>query len=161
MCDVTASSGYPHGHPESTSYAEDLQYLKEKVDAGADFVITQLFFEAKRFLQFYRDCREIGIMVPIIPGVMPIQGYQSLRHLTKLSKLEVPQFISDAILPIKDDDAAVRNYGVHLAVKMGRELFQSGLVSFGHVVKYSELLCFSSSSSSLLGPWASLLHSQP
>ena len=122
------SLGYPHGHPECPSYAKDLQYLKEKVDAGADFIITQLFFETQIFLQFCHDCRAIGITVPIIPGIMPIQGYQSLRNLTKLSKLEVPQFIRDAIVPIKDDDAAVRNYGVHLAVQMGRELLQSGVV---------------------------------
>lgn len=61
---------------------------------------------------------------------MPIQGYESLRHLTKLSKLEVPQAIHDVILPIKDNDVAVRNYGVDLAVKMCKELFDSGIVSY-------------------------------
>ena len=123
-----ACLGYPHGHPDCTDYYEDIIHLKEKVDAGADFIITQLFFESKTFLKFYRDCREVGIEVPIIPGILPIQGYQSLRHLTKLSKLEVPQVIKDAIMPIKDDDIAVRNYGVQLAVKMCRELFESGVV---------------------------------
>ena len=104
-------------------------HLKEKVDAGADFIITQLFFEAKTFLKFYRDCREVGISVPIIPGILPIQGYQSLRHLTKLSKLDLPQSIQDAIMPIKDNDKAIQNYGVHLSVKMSKELFDSGVVS--------------------------------
>jgi methylenetetrahydrofolate reductase (NADPH) len=66
-------SGYPQGHPDCSSYEEDLLHLKEKVDAGADFIITQLFFEVKTFLKFVEDCREIGIDVPIIPGVMPIQ----------------------------------------------------------------------------------------
>ena len=65
--------GYPQGHPDCSSYEEDLIHLKEKVDAGADFIITQLFFEAKTFLKFVADCREIGIDVPIIPGIMPIQ----------------------------------------------------------------------------------------
>ena len=72
----------------------------------------------------------MGITVPIIPGILPIQGYESLRHLTKLSKLEVPQTIRDVILPIKDNDVAVRNYGVDLAVKMCKELFDSGIVSY-------------------------------
>ena len=72
----------------------------------------------------------MGITVPIIPGILPIQGYESLRHLTKLSKLEVPQAIRDVILPIKDNDVAVRNYGVDLAVKMCKELFDSGIVSY-------------------------------
>ena len=65
--------GYPHGHPDCESYEEDLLHLKEKVDAGADFIITQLFFEAQTFIKFYRDCRNIGITVPIIAGIMPIQ----------------------------------------------------------------------------------------
>lgn len=122
-------SGYPHGHPESKDYMEDIIHLKEKVDAGADFIITQLFFETSTYLKFYHDCRDVGINVPIIPGILPIQGYQSLRHLTKLSKLEIPQAIMDAILPIKDDDSAVRNYGIQLSVKMCQELFDSGKVS--------------------------------
>lgn len=66
-------AGYPKGHPDCTSYAEDLQHLKEKCDAGADFIITQLFFEAQTFLQFVKDCREVGITVPILPGILPIQ----------------------------------------------------------------------------------------
>ena len=66
-------AGYPTGHPEAQSYADDLQHLKEKVDAGADFIITQLFFRADTFLKFLRDCRAIGITVPILPGVFPIQ----------------------------------------------------------------------------------------
>lgn len=65
--------GYPHGHPDSPSYEIDLQYLKEKVDAGADFIITQLFFQPETFLKYEADCRAIGIKCPIIPGILPIQ----------------------------------------------------------------------------------------
>lgn len=65
--------GYPSGHPDCPSYEEDIRHLKEKVDAGADFIITQLFFDAETYIKFYNDCRKIGIEVPIIPGVMPIQ----------------------------------------------------------------------------------------
>ncbi|CAI8031778.1 Methylenetetrahydrofolate reductase, partial [Geodia barretti] len=65
-------SGYPHGHPDCANYDEDIQHLKEKVDAGADFIITQLFFEASTFIKFYHDCRRIGITVPIMPGILPI-----------------------------------------------------------------------------------------
>lgn len=66
-------SGYPTGHPEAQSYDEDLQHLKEKVDAGADFVITQLFFRADTFLKFVDDCRANGITCPVLPGIFPIQ----------------------------------------------------------------------------------------
>ena len=71
-CDVSIL-GYPKGHPDCVSYEEDLKYLKKKVDNGADFIITQLFFEAKEFLKFVQDCRDIGITCPIIPGILPIQ----------------------------------------------------------------------------------------
>ena len=65
--------GYPCGHPDCASYEEDIIHLKEKVDAGADFIITQLFFDIETFFKFYDDCRKIGITVPIIPGIFPIQ----------------------------------------------------------------------------------------
>ncbi|KAM4014822.1 methylenetetrahydrofolate reductase (NADPH) [Anomaloglossus baeobatrachus] len=121
-------AGYPKGHPEAESCDADLRHLKEKVDAGADFIITQLFFRSETFLQFLKDCRAIGITCPILPGIFPIQGYGSLRQLVKLSKLEIPQEIMDVIEPIKDNDAAIRNYGIDLAVSMCRELLDSGLV---------------------------------
>ena len=66
-------AGYPTGHPGCPTYEEDLVHLKEKVDAGADIIITQLFFQAPVFLKFVRDCRAIGITIPILPGIMPIQ----------------------------------------------------------------------------------------
>lgn len=65
--------GYPKGHPEAKSFEEDLQHLKEKVSAGADFIITQLFFEADTFFRFVKACAEIGISCPILPGIFPIQ----------------------------------------------------------------------------------------
>uniref|UniRef100_A0A8C6KZA0 Methylenetetrahydrofolate reductase (NADPH) n=1 Tax=Nothobranchius furzeri TaxID=105023 RepID=A0A8C6KZA0_NOTFU len=121
-------AGYPTGHPEAESYEDDLRHLKEKVDAGADFIITQLFFRADTFLTFVDDCRAIGVTCPILPGIFPIQGYQSLRQLVKLSKLEVPEEITRVIEPIKDNDAAIRNYGIHQAVEMCRVLLDSGKV---------------------------------
>ncbi|KAJ8319772.1 hypothetical protein KUTeg_001359 [Tegillarca granosa] len=125
---VICVAGYPTGHPECVSYDDDLQRLKEKVDAGADFIITQLFFKTETFLKFVKDCRSIGITCPIIPGVLPIQAYQSLRHIVKLSRLEVPQELIDAINPIKDNDEAIRKFGVDQAYKMSRELLDSGVV---------------------------------
>ncbi|XP_057304254.1 methylenetetrahydrofolate reductase (NADPH)-like [Hydractinia symbiolongicarpus] len=118
-------AGYPQGHPDATSYEDDLKYLKEKVDAGADFVITQLFFETSVFFKFVKDCRKMGINIPIIPGIMPIQGYASLRQLVKLSKLEVPKNITDVLEKIKNDDAAIRRFGVEHATMMCKELLNS------------------------------------
>ncbi|XP_052760909.1 methylenetetrahydrofolate reductase (NADPH)-like [Mya arenaria] len=129
---VICVAGYPTGHPESESYEEDLQSLKKKVDAGADFIITQLFFKAETFIKFFHDCRALGINCPIIPGILPIQAYQSLRHIVKLSRLEVPQDVIDDINPIKDNDEAIRNYGVDQAVNMIKQLFESGVVNGLH-----------------------------
>ena len=67
------STGYPNGHPDCVSYEDDIRHLKEKVDAGADFIITQLFFKNEDFFKFVKDCRKAGITVPILPGIMPIQ----------------------------------------------------------------------------------------
>ncbi|CAI5443650.1 unnamed protein product [Caenorhabditis angaria] len=120
-----ACSGYPLGHPEAPSYRADLMYLKAKVDAGAQLIITQLFFEAEVFEQFVKDCREIGITVPIIPGIMPIMGYDSIRRIAKLSGLTIPENILADLEPIKHDDDAVRNYGKVKCVEMCRRLLQN------------------------------------
>lgn len=124
---VICVAGYPTGHPEATSYEDDLKYLKEKVDAGADFIITQLFFKAETFIKFVKDCRALGINCPIIPGLMPIQSYDSLRHIVKLSKLDVPEEIMNVVAPLKDNDEAIRNYGIHQMVTLIRELFAENL----------------------------------
>jgi len=119
-------AGYPTGHPEAKVYEDDLMHLKEKVDAGADFIITQLFFKSSTFKKFVDDCRAIGINCPIIPGIMPIQSYDSLRHIVKLSKLEIPEEITNIVNPLKGNDDAIRNYGIHQATQMIKELFISG-----------------------------------
>merc|ERR1719150_1423153 len=126
-------AGYPKGHPDAATYEDDLLNLKAKCDAGADFIITQLFFKASTFKKFYDDCRAVGITCPIIPGIMPIQSYDSLRHIVKLSKLEVPEDIKAVVEPLKGNDAAIRNYGVHQAVEMMKDLFQSGYAAGVHV----------------------------
>eukprot|EP00095_Tigriopus_kingsejongensis_P011923 snap_masked-scaffold507_size152468-processed-gene-0.27 protein:Tk11923 transcript:snap_masked-scaffold507_size152468-processed-gene-0.27-mRNA-1 annotation:"hypothetical protein DAPPUDRAFT_301720" len=126
-------AGYPTGHPEATSYADDIRHLKAKVDAGADFVITQLFFKAATYRRFVDDCRAAGITCPIIPGILPIQSYDSLRHIVKLSKLEVPEDVQKVVQPLKGNDEAIRNYGIHQAVDMVRELFIGGYAPGVHI----------------------------
>eukprot|EP00963_Diacronema_lutheri_P008454 scaffold752_cov322-Pavlova_lutheri.AAC.51 len=128
-------AGYPEAHPDVISedpeemaknYHSDLMYLKEKIDAGADFIVTQLFYEVELFLKFVKDCREIGINCPILPGIMPIQSYGGFQRMTTFCKTKVPQFIKDALEPIKDNDEAVKAYGVQLAVDMCRRILDSG-----------------------------------
>ncbi|CAB3411015.1 unnamed protein product [Caenorhabditis bovis] len=128
-----ACSGYPLGHPDAPSYKSDLLYLKAKVDAGAQLVITQLFFEPEVFENFVKDCREIGITVPIIPGIMPIMGYDSIRRIAKLSQLTIPENILSDLEPIKHDDDAVRNYGKVKCIEMCRRLLANGSAKSLHL----------------------------
>lgn len=77
-----AVAGYPEAHMTCASLDLDIQYLKEKVDAGADLVITQLFYDVSLFLSFVEKCRAKGITCPIIPGIMPIQNYRGFKRMT-------------------------------------------------------------------------------
>ncbi|ESO04685.1 hypothetical protein HELRODRAFT_111699 [Helobdella robusta] len=129
---VICVAGYPTGHPDASSYKADLENLKAKVDAGADFIITQLFFKTSTFIKFVNDCRSIGITCPILPGIMPIQAYQSLENISRLSKLEVPQEIWDKLHAVKDNDEAVRNFGIDYAIQMCSQLLNSGVVNGLH-----------------------------
>ncbi|CAG9530994.1 unnamed protein product [Cercopithifilaria johnstoni] len=128
-----ACSGYPAGHPEAPSYRADLLYLKAKVDAGADFIISQIIFDEKIFENFLRDCREIGITVPIIPGILPIQSYDSIRRIAELSQLMIPDSILASLEPIKNDDDAVRNFGIRHAVNLCQTLFTNGSTTSIHL----------------------------
>lgn len=111
----------------------DLIRLKEKCDAGADFIITQLFYNASTFKKFVDDCRAVGIECPILPGVMPIQSLDSLRHIVKLSRLDVPPEIKKVINSLKENNEAIRNFGVHLAVEMIKDLFNSDYAHGVHI----------------------------
>ncbi len=120
-------AGYPEGHPEAASLSEDLARLKEKVEAGADFVITQLFYDVNFFVNFVEAARAIGVTVPIIPGVMPIVSYASLMKITGLCKARVPEELLAKLALVKDDAEAVRDLGIDLSIKMCRSLREHGV----------------------------------
>jgi methylenetetrahydrofolate reductase (NADPH) len=124
-----AVAGYPEGHEESSSYEEDLENLRKKVEAGASLVITQLFYDINVFLKFVQDCRAIGIKCPIIPGLMPIHSYSAFVRCLPLMKT-VPHDVLDALEPIKYNDEAVKDYGVRLLVDMVRKLSKHGVRGF-------------------------------
>jgi methylenetetrahydrofolate reductase (NADPH) len=119
-------AGYPEGHTECVDKDSDLKYLKEKVDAGADFIVTQLFYDVQVYVDFVRKCREIGITIPIIPGIMPIQNYGGFVRMTTFCQSFVPDHITKALEPIKDNDEAVKDYGVQLGIEMSQQLMDAG-----------------------------------
>ncbi|KAJ0971483.1 hypothetical protein J5N97_019442 [Dioscorea zingiberensis] len=130
-------AGYPEAHPckfpegsdraTKEGYESDLAYLKEKVEAGADLIITQLFFDASIFLKFLDDCRRIGIKCPIIPGILPITTYRNFKFMTETCKTMVPPEVREKVEELKGDNTALGEYGVELATAMCRELVGRGV----------------------------------
>ncbi|KAK1379456.1 Methylenetetrahydrofolate reductase [Heracleum sosnowskyi] len=129
-------AGYPEAHPdviqssgEATleSYENDLAYLKKKVDAGADVIVTQLFYDTDIFLKFVNDCRQIGITIPIVPGIMPINNYKGFIRMTGFCKTKIPAEVTAALESIKDNEEAVRAYGIHLGTEMCKKIMATGI----------------------------------
>lgn len=120
-------AGYPEGHTEAESYDKDIEYLKQKVDAGADMIITQLFYDVKVFLDFVKDCRAEGIQCPIIPGIMPITSYQSMQKICKMSNTKVPPEVWANLEQLKDKPDEVKEYGTTYVANMCRKLLDSGV----------------------------------
>ena len=120
-------AGYPEGHTETNDVDLNIQHLKQKIDAGADFVITQLFYDVKVFINYVKKCREAEITVPIIPGIMPIQTYQGFHRMVSMCQIKVPQRILDKLEEIKDNDDQVKAFGVEVAFEMCQELIEFGV----------------------------------
>ncbi|KAJ1921801.1 methylenetetrahydrofolate reductase (NAD(P)H) met13 [Mycoemilia scoparia] len=121
-------AGYPEGCSSPDDVEKDIQYLKEKIDAGADLVVTQLFYDVDLFVDWVKRCRDAGIKAPILPGIMPIQNYNGFKRMTDLCRIKVPQEIWDNLEDIKDDDQAVKNYGIKVAVDMIKKLRANGII---------------------------------
>jgi methylenetetrahydrofolate reductase (NADPH) len=90
--------------------AQDLRHLKAKVDSGADFILTQFFYDPQVFVNFQTACLECGIGCPIIPGMMPIQSYVSFKKMTTFCRTAVPEHIWESLEPMRDNDEEVREY---------------------------------------------------
>ncbi|KAJ1721946.1 methylenetetrahydrofolate reductase (NAD(P)H) met13 [Coemansia erecta] len=123
-------AGYPEGCLGPDDVDCDIRYLKEKQDAGADLIITQLFYDVDNYLAWIDKCRAAGITIPILPGIMPIQNYGGFKRMTDLCRISVPQAIWDRLEPIKDDDQAVKDYGIEVAVDMISRLRDAGVRGF-------------------------------
>jgi len=121
-------AAYPEGHIDAESFDKDLQYYKEKVDAGADFGVTQLFYDTNLYFEFLKKSHALGVpkSFDVFPGIMPIQSYAGFRRMTGLCKTFIPKQIDEALELIKDNENAVKEYGIELAVQMSKELMEGG-----------------------------------
>jgi methylenetetrahydrofolate reductase (NADPH) len=127
-------AGYPEGPDENTSADDHIPYLKEKVDAGGTFIVTQMCYDAELFIEWARKCRAAGIpeSVPIIPGIMPIQTHASFLRRANWTQCRVPPEWHQALEPIKNDDVAVRDVGKDLIAEFCRKLLDAGVTMHLH-----------------------------
>ena len=114
-------------HQEAPSLEIDLQNLKRKVDAGADAVVTQLFFSNGSFFSFRDRCAELGIAIPIVPGIMPITDYARIQRITSMCGALFPDDLARQLEAVKDDKAAQFEIGVDHAIGQCRQLMSEGV----------------------------------
>ena len=119
-------AGYPEKHLEAPSMDADLRRLKEKVNAGADYIVTQMFFDNKKYFEFVEKARSIGITVPIIPGIKPIAIQRHLQILPQIFKIDLPEELVSAIEQCKDNKQ-VRQVGVEWTIAQSKELVAKGV----------------------------------
>lgn len=120
------AAAFPETHIDATSPEDDLRYLKAKVDAGAQFLITQLFFDNRFYFDFVERARAIGVDVPIIPGVMPITSAEGIKKMTSLSGSELPSGLAAALEQRAGDPEAVAELGVSYATLQCADLLEGG-----------------------------------
>lgn len=119
-------AGYPEKHFEAPNLNSDISYLKKKVDAGADYIVTQMFFDTAKYIAYVNKCREAGITVPIIPGLKPLTTKKQAAILPKTFFIDIPQeFLSEIEKCETDDD--VKKVGIEWSIKQSKELVKFGV----------------------------------
>ena len=117
---------YPEKHEEAPNIESDLHYLKKKVENGADYLISQMFFDNSKYLDFVKKCRDIGITVPILPGIKPISKMHHLSLLPKTFKIDIPEELAEEVRECKND-AEVKEVGIKWCIRQCRELLDNGV----------------------------------
>lgn len=134
-------AGYPEKHEESPNEESDLFYLKKKVEAGASYIVTQMFFDNQKYFRFVERCRAEGITVPIIPGIKPIQKASQLSVLPKTFRSDIPEVLAKEIRNCKND-TEVKDLGVEWCINQCKELIKFGVPSIHfYTVNATESVC--------------------
>ncbi|MCU0397679.1 MAG: methylenetetrahydrofolate reductase [NAD(P)H] [Cyclobacteriaceae bacterium] len=119
-------AGYPEKHFAAPNLKMDLKYLKLKVELGADYIVTQMFFDNQKYFDFVSRCREIGITVPIIPGIKPVTTKSQISILPTTFHIDIPESLADEVEKCKDN-LEVKQVGIEWAIQQCRELIQAGV----------------------------------
>ena len=120
------AAGYPEKHFEAMNLTTDLEYLKKKVEAGAEYIVTQMFFDNKKYFNFVDACRAAGIEVPIIPGLKPIKSMNHISFLPKFFHIDYPEELSNELLKCKSN-ADVEKLGIESGIQQSKELKEAGV----------------------------------
>ena len=121
-------AGYPEKHFEAVSFEEDLKHLKEKVDAGADYIVTQMFFDNEKYFNFVKECRKIGITKPIIPGIKPLNFLSQKEVIPKIFSVEFPEELKKEFEKCKSDKDTIE-LGIEWCTMQAKELKEKGALS--------------------------------
>ncbi|MEM9917513.1 MAG: methylenetetrahydrofolate reductase [NAD(P)H] [Bacteroidota bacterium] len=120
-------AGYPEKHFEAPNMANDMSFTKAKVDAGADYIVTQMFFDNEKYFKYVEDCRNAGIDVPIVPGLKPLTKAYQLNSLPRLFHINLPDDLVKAFTNAKDDKAAIKEIGIEWCIQQSKELKAAGV----------------------------------
>jgi len=121
-------AGYPEAHIDAASQAKDMEYLKLKVERGAEFIITNYFYDNQYFFDYAERCRAAGIGIPIIPGVMPIYSIKMMRMLAEMCGATITEKIENGLASLPEDDKdALNDFGVNFAYEQCAELIKAGV----------------------------------
>ncbi|WP_346926746.1 methylenetetrahydrofolate reductase [uncultured Arthrobacter sp.] len=119
-------AAYPEVHPQARSARADLENFKRKAEAGANAAITQYFFNLDAYLNFVDECRALGIDIPIVPGIMPINNYSQLARFSDMCGAEIPRWLRLKLEAYGDDIASIRAYGLDFVTGLCDELLEAG-----------------------------------
>lgn len=126
-CFSIAIAGFPEVHPRSESRQSDLKYLKEKAEAGADLIITQLFFDNDVYFRYVEDLRKLGVAVPIVPGILPVLSAPQVRRFTALCGAKIPARLEKGLALVEDDEEGAIKLGIDFATEQCGGLLAAGV----------------------------------
>lgn len=119
-------AGYPEKHFEAPNMKTDMKFLKSKIESGGEYIVTQMFFENRKYFEFVDKCREAGITVPIIPGIKPVTNRKQCTTLPKIFHVDLPEDLADAIDKCKTDKD-VKEVGIEWCIQQSAELKKAGV----------------------------------
>ena len=119
-------AAYPEMHPRAANFEEDLKHFRQKVDAGANAALTQYFYNVDAYVRFVAECEQLGLRLPIVPGIMPITNYKQLARFSDACGAEIPRWIRKRLEGFGDDLDSIRAFGFEVTVELCEELLAAG-----------------------------------